>query len=38
MFDQDKPVKTIDDIANKNAVMMLNELFSSDRAPIYKAS
>jgi len=33
---KDKPVKTIDDIANKNAVMMLNELFSSDRAPIYK--
>ena len=29
-------MKSIQDIRQKNAVMMLNELFSADKAPIYK--
>jgi len=33
---KEKPAKTVDTIANKNPVMMLNELFSGDKAPIYK--
>jgi len=33
---KEKPVKCIQDISQKNAVMMLNELFSADKAPIYK--
>ena len=36
IFIQEKPVKCIQDISQKNAVMMLNELFSADKAPIYK--
>ena len=35
---KEKPAKTVDTIANKNPVMMLNELFSGDKAPIYKVN